>query len=133
LIGYLVDTNIIVDVTHGSAEASDYLDSLGDAWSISMITCLELLAGARTQRETDDLHLVLTGYRAVPPNEDIARRAYYLVKTYARSHGLDALDALIAATALEEGLTLATKTVSTSRRSTGTARVQFSVIPPGRI
>jgi predicted nucleic acid-binding protein len=56
------------------------------------------------KRETADLDLVLSGYRAIPPNEDIARRAYYLIKTYARSHGLDALDALIAATAFEEGL-----------------------------
>jgi hypothetical protein len=106
---YLVDTNILVDVIRGSAEAADYLDSLANDWSISMITCLELLAGARTQRETVDLDLVLSGYRAIPPNEDIARRAYYLIKTYARSHGLDTLDALIAATPLEEGLTLATK------------------------
>ena len=74
-----------------------------------MITCIELLAGARTQRETTDLDLVLSGYRAIPPNEDITRRAYYLVKMYARSHGLQTLDALIAATAFEEGLTLATK------------------------
>jgi len=106
---YLVDTNIMVDVTRGSAKAADYLDSLADAWSISMITYLELLVGARTQRETADLDLVLSGYQAIPPNEDITRRAYYLIKTYARSHGLDTLDVLIAATALEEGLTLATK------------------------
>ena len=105
----LVDTNIIVDVTRGSAAAADYLDSLDAEWSISMITCLELLAGARTQRETTDLDLVLSGYRAIPPNEHITRRAYYLVKMYARSHGMQALDALIAATAFEEGLTLATK------------------------
>ena len=106
---YLVDTNIVVDVTRGIAQAADYLDSLPEAWSVSTITCLELLVGARTQRETNDLDLVLSGYRAIPPNADIARRAYYLIKTYARSHGLDTLDALIAATALEEGLTLATK------------------------
>jgi len=106
---YLVDTNILVDLTRGNGQAADYLDSLADAWSISTITCLELLAGARTQRETADLDLALSGYRAIPPNEDITRRAYYLIKTYARSHGLGALDALIAATALEEGLTLATK------------------------
>ena len=74
-----------------------------------MITCLELLAGARTQREAADLDLVLSGYRAIPPNEDISRRAYYLIRTYARSYGLDALDTLIAATASEEGLTLATR------------------------
>jgi hypothetical protein len=102
-------TNIVVDLTRGSVVAADYLDGLAGGWLISAITCLELLAGARTQRETADLDLVLIGYRAIPPNEDIARRAYYLMKTYARSHGLQTLDSLIAATALEEGLTLATK------------------------
>jgi predicted nucleic acid-binding protein len=76
-MAYLVDTNIIVDVTRGSMTAADYVDSLAGAWSIFAITCLELLAGARTQRETTDLDLVLGGYRAIPPNEDIARRAYY--------------------------------------------------------
>jgi predicted nucleic acid-binding protein len=106
---YLVDSDIMVDLTRGNSAAADYLDSLADAWSISMITCLELLAGARTQRETNDLDLVLSGYRAIPPNEDITRRAYYLMKTYARSHGLHTLDALLAATALEEGFTLASK------------------------
>jgi predicted nucleic acid-binding protein len=106
---YLVDSDIMVDLTRGSSAAADYLDSLADAWSISMITCLELLAGARTQRETNDLDLVLSGYSAIPPNEDITRRACYLMKTYARSDGLHTLDALIAATALEEGFTLASK------------------------
>lgn len=52
---------------------------------------------------------VLSGYGAIPPNEYIARRAYYLMKTFARSHGLHTLDALIAATAMEEGLTLVSK------------------------
>ena len=65
-MAYLVDTNIVVDVTRGSITAADYLDSLGGVWSISTVTCLELLAGARTQRETTDLDLVLSGYRAIP-------------------------------------------------------------------
>jgi tRNA(fMet)-specific endonuclease VapC len=106
---YLVDSDIMVDLTRGSGAAADYLDGINDLWSISIITCLELLAGSRTQRETTDLDLVLSGYRAIPPNEDITRREYYLMKTYARSHGLRTLDSLIAATALEEGLTLASK------------------------
>ncbi len=106
---YLVDSDIMVDLTRGIGAAADYLDSLDDVWSISVITCLELLVGSRTQRETTDLDLVLSGYRAIPPNEDITRRAYCLVKTYARARGLRTLDSLIAATALEEGLTLATK------------------------
>jgi predicted nucleic acid-binding protein len=53
--------------------------------------------------------LLLSGYPAIPPNEDIARRAYYLRKTYARSDGLQTPDALIAATAIDEGLTLVSK------------------------
>lgn len=106
---YLVDSDVMVDLTRGSSGAADYLDHLGDAWSISAITCLELLAGARTQQETADLDLVLSGYRAIPPNEDISRRAYYLMKTYTRSQGLLTLDALIAATAIEAGLTLVSK------------------------
>jgi predicted nucleic acid-binding protein len=106
---YLVDSDVLVDLTRGSSGAADYLDSLADAWSISTITCLELLAGARTEPETTDLDLVLSGYRAIPPNEDITRRAYYFMKTYARSHGLHTLDALIAATAVEEDFTLVSK------------------------
>jgi predicted nucleic acid-binding protein len=61
-MSHLVDSDIIVDFTRGSAAAADYLDRLADAWSISMITCLELLAGARTQWETTDLDIVLSGY-----------------------------------------------------------------------
>lgn len=106
---YLVDSDIMVDLTRGSGAEADYLDSLDDVWSISMITSLQLQVGSRTHCETTDLDLVLSGYRVIPPNEGIARRAYYLVKTYARSHGLRTLDSLIAATALEDGLTLATK------------------------
>jgi len=47
---YLVDSDVMVDLTRGSSGAADYLDGLADAWSISAITCLELLAGARTKR-----------------------------------------------------------------------------------
>ena len=89
--------------------AADYLDGLSEAWSISMITCLELLAGVRTQRETASLDLALRGYQTIPPDAEIARRAYALMITFARSHGLHALDALIAATAIENGFTLVSK------------------------
>jgi predicted nucleic acid-binding protein len=68
-----------------------------------------LIAGARSQREVADLDILISAFEQIPPNEDITRRAYYLMKTSARSHGLQTLDALIAATALEDGLTLVTK------------------------
>jgi predicted nucleic acid-binding protein len=35
---YLIDTDVMVDLTRGSSRAADYLDGLTDAWSISAIT-----------------------------------------------------------------------------------------------
>lgn len=48
---FLVDTNIVADVTRGSAKAADYLDRLAHSWSISVITYLELLVGAHAARD----------------------------------------------------------------------------------
>ncbi len=108
-MAYLVDTNIMVDFTRGNAKAADYLDSLGGACLLSSITALELIGGARSQREVNDLDVMISAYEQIPPTDHVTRRAYYLMKTYAKSAGLQTLDSLIAATALEEGLTLATK------------------------
>jgi len=108
-MAYLVDINIMVDFTRGNAKAADYLDSLGGTCLLSSITALELIGGARSQREVSDLDVMNSAYDQVPPTADIARRTHYLMKTHAKSAGLQTLDALIAATALEEGLTLATK------------------------
>jgi len=56
-----------------------------------------------------DLDILISAYDQIPPNEEIARRAYALIRTFARSHGLHALDAVIAATAIENGFTLVSK------------------------
>ena len=108
-MAYLVDTNVMVDFTRGNVKAADYLDSLGDACRLSAITALEMIGGARSQREVNDLDVMISAYEQIPPTAEIARRAYYLMNTHAKSAGLQTLDSLIAATALEEGLTLVTK------------------------
>jgi len=108
-MAYLIDSDIMVDFTRGAAEAVDYLQSLDRACRISAITALELIAGARSQREVTDLDILISIYEQIPPTENVMRRAYYLMKTHAKSAGLRTLDAVIAATALEEGLTLAAK------------------------
>jgi predicted nucleic acid-binding protein len=108
-MAYLIDSDIMVDFTRGNAKAADYLDSLEDDCLLSAITALELIAGARNQREVNDLDILISAYEQIPPTDGITRRAYYLMKVHAKSAGLRTLDALIAATALEDGLTLATK------------------------
>ena len=108
-MAYPIDSDVMVDFTRGNAKAADYLDSLGDDCLLSAITALELIAGARNQREVTDLDVLISAYEQIPPTDDVTRRAYYLMKTHAKSAGLGTLDALIAATAIENGLTLVSK------------------------
>jgi predicted nucleic acid-binding protein len=108
-MAYLIDSDVMVDFTRGNFKAADYLDSLSGDCLLSAITALELIAGARNQRGVSDLDILISAYQKIPPNEDITRRAYALMVTFARSHGLHALDALIAATAIQNGLTLVSK------------------------
>jgi hypothetical protein len=69
--------DIMVDFTRGNAGAADYLDSLGDDYLLLTITTLELIAGARNQREVADLDIMILAYEQAPPTDNIARRAYY--------------------------------------------------------
>jgi len=45
----------------------------------------------------------------VPLRESAGARAYELLKLYAKSDGLHVFDSLVAATAMEEGLTLVSR------------------------
>ena len=74
---YLIDSDVLIDISRGNPAAREYVDALPEGWAISQVSALELIVGAR--------------------------------KLYAKSHGLHVFDSLVAATALEEGLTLTTK------------------------
>jgi len=106
--GYLVDTDILIDVSRGDQRAIDYLDGLQGAWSLSTATVLEWVVGAKNNREVAQIDQLVAAYRMIPLTEGIGRRAYNLLKRYAKSHGLRTFDSLIAATAIEEQRTLST-------------------------
>ena len=50
----------------------------------------------------------LSQYPVLPLSSSIGRGAYQLLTIYAKSHGLHVFDSLIAATAIEQALTLVT-------------------------
>ena len=106
-MAYLVDSDILVDFFRRNEAATDYLDSLGD-WSVSIVTAMELVAGAKDKNEVRDIDLMIAAYRSISLSEDLGQLAYNLMKNYSKSHGLEPPDALIAATAIHEGLKLST-------------------------
>jgi predicted nucleic acid-binding protein len=73
------------------------------------VTALELIVGARDNRDLAGIDAFLSRYIIVPLRDSIGTRAYELVKRYSKSHGLHVFDSLVAATAMEEGLTLVTR------------------------
>jgi hypothetical protein len=107
-MGFLIDSNVLIDVSRGYRAAIDYVDGLTESWAISQVTALELIVGARDRREVATIDGFLSPYLVVPLSESIGTRAYELLKTYAKSHGLHVFDSLIAATAMESGITLVT-------------------------
>jgi predicted nucleic acid-binding protein len=56
----LIDTDVMIDLSRGNAEAASYLDSLSDP-AISIITAQELIVGARNKRDL----LSIRSYRRI--------------------------------------------------------------------
>lgn len=105
---YLVDTDVMIDVSRGSGEAASYLDSLTDP-AISIITAHELIVGARDKRDIAGIDSLVAAYSIVDLDAATGRLAYDLLKRYAKSDGLRTFDSLIAATAMSHGLPLVTR------------------------
>ena len=105
---YLVDSDVLIDYLRNRHGAADYLDSLGE-WAYSVVTAMELLTGAANQKDVKRLDKILGDFREMQLSQEIGSHARELVKAFAKSDGLLPLDALIAATAINAGMKLATK------------------------
>ena len=107
-MAYLLDTDVLIDLFRENQEAAEYIDSLDD-WSYSVVTGMELIAGVRNPEETRRFEFFLSAYNRIPLSEEIGVLGYGIMRDYRHAHGLDPADALIAATAITEDLTLATR------------------------
>ena len=106
---YLIDSDVLIDISRGLLAAREYVDALTDAWAISQVSALELIVGARDNRDLANIDQFLSAYAIMPLRDSTGKKAYELLKLYSKSHGLHVFDSLIAATAMEDNLTLVTK------------------------
>lgn len=108
----LVDTDVMIWHLRGHHGARRFLQELPRIL-ISAVTYLELVQGMRNRRELMVLRRSLKGrgIAVLPVDERICDRTVLYVEEHFLSHALRLADALIAATALEHGLPLATANV----------------------
>lgn len=104
----LLDTCIVIDVLRGREAALAFVEGLADAPSLSVITATELIAGVRNTQERRLIERLLAVCTTHDIDLETASLAGDYVRQYGPSHGVDPIDALIAATAKARGLELAT-------------------------
>lgn len=105
----LFDTDILVWIQRGTHRAAALVEREEER-CISVLTYMELLQGAREKRQHEHILDFLSEYtfRVLPLTENIGHRAAVYIEEYSLSHGLRAGDAIIAATATDNNLTLCT-------------------------
>ena len=108
MVEYLIDTDILIDVSKGNEKAFLFLSNLKNA-SVSIINSMELIVGARNNAEKNEIEKFLAQYNFIYINDRICSFAYYLLKKFSLTHGLNIPDSFIAATAIVNELNLVTK------------------------
>jgi predicted nucleic acid-binding protein len=105
----LFDTDILIWIQRGSHRAAGLVEKEEER-CISVLTYMELLQAASEKRQHEHiLHFLREfSFRIFPLSENIGHRAAIYIEEYSLSHGLRSGDAIIAATATENGLTLCT-------------------------
>jgi len=107
----LLDTTVLIDALRGDEFAIEWLLGLEHRPSCSEVTRVEIISGLRpAERATAERLFATLGW--VPVSEAIARAAGDLGRRFRRSHaGIGTIDLIVAATATDQGLAVATTNV----------------------
>lgn len=105
----LIDTDVFIWYMKGNEKAYKIIEEDPDL-NLSVVTYMELVQGMRNKSELNILRKALKEWNAhlIYISEEISIKAMFLVEQYYLSHSLSLADALIAATAVSNGLYLLT-------------------------
>ncbi len=104
----LVDTDVLIDYLRGRDEAVALITSTNHTFLISSLTVAELYAGIKGDDEEKTLEEFLGTLTVISVTSSLAKAAGRYRKQYMKSHSVGLADAVIAATAMQEGALLKT-------------------------
>jgi len=104
----LFDTDILIWVQRGNQKAAALIDAQPERF-VSIQSYMELLQCAKDKQQHRMVKQFLAdlGFTVLPLTENVGHRALVYVEEYALAFGMRAGDAIIAATAMENNLSLA--------------------------
>ena len=117
MIEYLIDTNVFIAVLKGNAALKSFIESL--ACALDTTVYAELIQGAKNKTEVQKIERYLTRFELIHFDRNVSRKTLELIRIYSKSHGLMFGDAIIAATCLENDLTLITYNIKDFRFISG--------------
>jgi predicted nucleic acid-binding protein len=105
----LFDTDVIIWALRGNTRAAGAIDR-ADSLELSIVSYMELLQGVRDKRELHSTKAALADldFQILALSENIGHRASIYLEEYALKSNIAIPDALIAATAIENGQPLCT-------------------------
>jgi len=113
----IFDTDVFIWVQRGNLKAAKLMQNAPTRF-LSLQTYMELLQCARNRSEQLATRRFLAdfGFVTLPLTPEIGNRAAGLVESFALSHDMRSGDAIIAATAIENGQVLCTSNVKHFRQ-----------------
>lgn len=117
----VIDSDVLIDYLQGSARARVELDQYDDL-RYSILSWMEVMCGADTESEQEAAGLLFNSMKRVELNKGIAQKAVIFRKTLR----LKLPDAIILATADEEGCILVTRNTRDFGTSDPRIRVPYS-------
>jgi predicted nucleic acid-binding protein len=103
---FLIDTNVFSRIFKGNLQVTQFVESLESV--IDATIYIECLQGSKSNQEKRVVEKYLRKFSLLPITPESSVIAIELIRNYSNSHGLLLPDALIAATALENDLTVLT-------------------------
>ncbi len=105
----LLDNNVITQILKGNQTVTNFVANLD--FAVCVTVYIEALQGSISNAQKQSIKKVLDNVPLLLITPEISQRAINLIDAYSNSHGLLLADALIAATALENDLTIVTYNV----------------------
>ncbi len=108
----IYDTDILIWIQRGNEKAARLIEKDDDKY-LSIQSYMELLQGAKNKTHHKYVKDFISGFEftILPLTENIGHRALIYVEEYALSSNMRAGDAIIAATAIENNITLVSSNV----------------------